>query len=334
MNILKWLNDQLLRMEWLSELVRRLVENVFGLSTDSRVGGSVHFFIYDVIKIFILLSVMIFVISWIQSYFPPERTRRILGGMRGFKANLSGALLGTLTPFCSCSSIPLFIGFTSSGLPLGVTFSFLISSPLVDLASMILLASIFNWTIAIVYVVVGVVLAVIGGSLIGQAKMERHVESFVMHSPVFDVPQEQLTARDRLKYAGGQVSDIVRRVWLYVLLGVGVGAAIHNWIPQSLISGLLGEQNWWSVALATLIAVPVYADIFGALPIAEALVAKGVGLGTALAFMMSVTATSLPSLIMLKKVIKTPLLALFIAVVVVGIMIIGYLFNAYSYLFL
>lgn len=334
MDIFAWLNDQLLRMNWLSELVRLLIEKVFGLDMASSLGGSLHFFIYDVIKIFILLSVLIFVISWVQSYFPPERTRRILGGMRGFRANLTGALLGTVTPFCSCSSIPLFIGFTSSGLPLAVTFSFLISSPLVDLASMILLASIFNWSIALAYVVLGIALAVIGGSLIGRARMERYVEAFVTQHRALDLPAEQLTLADRLRYAREQVTDIIQRVWLYILIGVGIGAAIHNWIPAELISALIGQNNWWSVPLATLVGVPMYADIFGTLPIAEALVAKGVGLGTVLAFMMAVTALSLPSLIMLKKVVKAPLLALFFTIVVAGIMLIGFLFNSFAHLFL
>ena len=334
MELFKWLNDQLLRMDWLAWLVHALLEDGFGLDMSGRVGASLHFFIYDVIKIFILLSVLIFSISWVQSYFPPERTRRILGGMRGLKARLAGALLGTITPFCSCSSIPLFIGFTSAGLPLGVTFAFLISSPLVDLASVILLASIFNWSIALTYVLVGLLLAVLGGTLIGRAKMERYVEEFVLHSPVLDIPQEQLTRRDRAQFAWVQVSDIFRRVWLYVLIGVGIGAAIHNWIPVEWIDGLLGQDNWWSVPVATLVGVPMYADIFGTLPIAEALVAKGVGLGTALAFMMAVTALSLPSLIMLKKVVKAPLLALFFGIVIAGIMLIGYLFNAFAYLFI
>lgn len=301
-------------------------------ATTSRVGGSLHFFIYDTIKIFILLAVLIFAISWVQSHFPPERTRRILGNMQGFKANLTGALMGTVTPFCSCSSIPLFIGFTSAGLPLAVTFSFLISSPLVDLASMILLASIFNWKIAIAYVLVGIILAVIGGTLIGRAHMERYVEAFVLKSKIVEAPQEHLTQRDRLQYAKEQVVEIIEKVWIYILLGVGIGATIHNWIPESLITSLLGEDKWWAVLVATLVGVPMYADIFGTLPIAEALVGKGVGLGTVLAFMMAVTALSLPSLIMLKKVIKGQLLALFFGIVVMGIMIIGYLFNAFAYL--
>ena len=334
MGIFEWLNNQLLRMDWLAGLVQALLQDVFGLDMGSRVGASLHFFIYDVIKIFILLGVLIFSISWVQSYFPPERTRRILGDMRGVKARTTAALLGTITPFCSCSSIPLFIGFTSAGLPLGVTFAFLISSPLVDLASVILLASIFNWPIAIAYVLIGLVLAVLGGTLIGRARMECYIEAFVLHNPVLDLPQAQLTRRDRVAFAWAQVSDIFRRVWLYVLLGVGIGAAIHNWIPAAWIEALLGQDNWWSVLLATVLGVPMYADIFGTLPIAEALVGQGVGLGTALAFMMAVTALSLPSLIMLKQVVKVPLLALFFGVVTIGIVLIGYLFNAFAYVFI
>jgi len=332
MAIFEWLNNQLLKMEWLSWLVRILVEDVFGLSLTTATGASVHFFIYDVIKIFILLAVLIFSVSWVQSYFPPERTRKILGKMKGFKANLAGALMGTITPFCSCSSIPLFIGFTSSGLPLGVTFSFLISSPLVDLASVILLASIFNWSIAIAYVVVGLVLAVIGGTIISKANMTQYVESFVLNSPVLDMPQASLTRRDRFDFSAAQVADIFKRVWFYVLIGVGIGAVIHNWLPESWITTVLGEDKWWSVLVATLMGIPMYADIFGTLPIAEALVGKGVGLGTALAFMMAVTALSLPSFVMLKKVIKAPLLVLFGGIVTVGIVIIGFIFNAFAYL--
>jgi uncharacterized membrane protein YraQ (UPF0718 family) len=332
MMIFEWLNNQLLKMEWLHNLVTLLVENAFELDVNSRLGGSVHFFIYDVIKIFILLSFLIFGISYIQSFFPPERTRKILGRFQGIWANILAALLGTVTPFCSCSSIPLFIGFTSAGLPIGVTFSFLISSPLVDLASLILLASIFNWKISSVYVVVGIILAVIGGTIISQLKLEEHVEPFVFGNKVLDVEQEDLTVKDRLDFAKEQVLDIIKKVWLYVLIGVGIGAAIHNWIPQSLISAVLGKDKWYSVYLATFVALPMYADIFGTLPIAEALVAKGVGLGTALSFMMAVTALSLPSIIMLSKVVKTKLLAIFIGIVTVGIIIIGYLFNSFSYL--
>jgi uncharacterized protein len=332
MFIFEWLNNQLLKMDWLHNLVTLLVRDVFGLNVDGKVGGSVHFFIYDVIKIFILLSVLIFVISYIQSFFPPERTRKILSRFNGITANVLSALLGTVTPFCSCSSIPLFIGFTSAGLPIGVTFSFLISSPLVDLASIILLASIFNWKIAIAYVLVGLVLAVIGGSIISKLKLEKYVEPFVFSNKMLDAQQEELTTRERIDFAKDQVLDIIKKVWLYILIGVGIGAAIHNWIPESIITTLLGQDKWYSVLLATIVGVPMYADIFGTLPIAEALVAKGVGIGTALSFMMGVTALSLPSLIMLKKVVKTKLLATFFGIVTVGIIIIGYIFNIFGYL--
>lgn len=319
-------------MEWLSNLVRLLVENVFGLNMQERLGGSIHFFIYDVLKIFILLSVLIFTISYVQSFFPPERTRSIIGRYKGLSANILGALLGTITPFCSCSSIPLFIGFTNAGLPIGVTFSFLISSPLVDLASVILLASIFNWKIAIAYVIVGLILAVIGGTTISKAKLEEYVEPFVFSNKMVEVPQEELTTQDRLDYAKTQVLDIIKKVWLYILIGVSIGAAIHNWIPENIISAVLGQDKWYSVLIATFVGVPMYADIFGTLPIAEALVGKGVGLGTALSFMMSVTALSLPSMIMLKTVVKTKLLVIFAGIIIIGIIIIGYSFNAFGYL--
>lgn len=334
MLIFTWLNNQLLKMQWLSDFVELLVEKGFGLSVQERLGGSIHFFIYDVIKIFILLTVLIFVISYVQSYFPPERTRKILGRFNGVKANILGASLGTITPFCSCSSIPLFIGFTSAGLPIGVTFSFLISSPLVDLASVILLASIFNWKIAIAYVIVGLILAVVGGTIISKAKLEKYVEPFVYGNKIIEIEQEELKITDRLDFAKNQVLDIVKRVWLYILIGVGIGAAIHNWIPENVISAVLGQDKWYSVLLATLAGLPMYADIFGTLPIAEALVLKGVGLGTALSFMMGVTTLSIPSLILLRNVVKTKLLAVFVGVVTIGIIIIGYSFNAFGYLFL
>lgn len=334
MPIFQFLNTHLLKMQWLSDLVKLLVEEVFGLPIQERLGGSIHFFIYDVIKIFILLSVLIFSISYIQSFFPPERTRKILGRFNGITANILGALLGTITPFCSCSSIPLFIGFTSAGLPIGVTFSFLISSPLVDLASILLLASIFNWKIAFAYVVVGLILAVLGGSIISHLKLEKYVEPFVFGGKVLDMADETLTVKDRLRFSKDQVMDIIRKVWLYILIGVGIGAAIHNWIPESYISALLGQDKWYSVLLATFVGIPMYADIFGTLPIAEALVAKGVGIGTALSFMMGVTALSLPSMILLKKVVKNQLLFIFMGIVTLGILLIGYTFNAFGYLFM
>ena len=332
--IFGWLNDQLLKMTWLSNLVKKLVEDVFGLPTNERLGGSIHFFIYDTIKIFILLSVLIFIISYIQSYFPPERTRKILGNIKGIKGNILGALLGTITPFCSCSSIPIFIGFTSAGLPLGITFSFLISSPLVDLASMLLLVSFFGVKIAIAYVVVGLILAVIGGTIIDKLKLEKYVEGYVKEIENVDAEIIELTRQERISYSKDQVMQIIKKVWLYVFIGVGIGAAIHNWIPESIIQNVIGANNPFSVLIATVVGIPMYADIFGTLPIAEALFGKGVGIGTVLSFMMAVTALSLPSIIMLSKVVKPKLLIIFVSIVATGIVIIGYLFNAFGFLFI
>lgn len=337
MSVLKFLNDQLLKMQWLDDLVRMIFRDIFRLEEQSMLFESLSFFVYDVIKIFILLSFLIFIASYIQSYFTPEKTRLILSRYKGIGANTIGALLGTVTPFCSCSSIPIFIGFTKAGLPIGVTFSFLISSPLVDLASVILLASIFNWKIAFAYVVVGLVIAIFGGSLIHLLKMEKHVESFVTENHrvdenVTNFEDFQMTKKERVSYSVDQVKDIIRRVWLYILIGVGIGSIIHGYIPQTFIENILGNNNPFSVLIATILGVPMYADIFGTLPIAEALVYKGVGIGTVLAFMMAVTALSLPSLVMLKKVVKTKLLLTFIAIVVVGIIGMGYLFNGLSYI--
>jgi len=332
MIILSFLNEQLLKMRWLSDLMTLFVRDALHLDPSGRLGGSIDFFLYDTVKIFILLSVLIFCISYIQSFFPPERTKKLLAPIKGISGNIFGALLGTITPFCSCSSIPLFIGFTKAGLPLGVTFSFLISSPLVDLASVLLLASIFNWKIAAAYVIVGLLLAVIGGTVISILKMERFIEPFVFAGTMVDIEPETLTVGERIDFSAGQVRDIVAKVWPYILVGVGIGAAIHNWIPESLIGALIGSDKPWSVPLAVAVGVPMYADIFGTLPIAEALVGKGVGLGTVLSFMMAVTALSLPSLIMLKKVVKGPLLAVFFALVVTGITVIGYGFNAFGFM--
>jgi len=330
MQVFSFLNDVFLKMTWLSDLMRWVVSGI-GLDIQSQLGASLHFFLYDTVKIFILLSVLIFGVSYIQSFFPPERTRKILGRYKGISANILGALLGTITPFCSCSSIPLFIGFTSAGLPIGVTFSFLISSPLVDLASVILLASIFNWKIAFAYVAVGVILAVVSGTIISKFKMEDQVADFVFRkSSMPEMELEVLSIKDRIRISTESVKEIIYKVWLYVLIGVGIGALIHNVIPESFITALLGNDKWYSVPLATLVGVPMYADIFGTLPIAEALVSKGVGIGTALAFMMAVTALSLPSIVMLKKVIKNKLLIVFVSIVVLGIMIIGVLFNSFG----
>ena len=332
MNVFSWLNAQLLKMKWLWDLVELLVVKVFGLSLETRIGGSIHFFIYDTIKIFILLSVMIYIISYIQSYFPPERTKKLIGGMGGIKGNVLGALLGILTPFCSCSSIPIFVGFVSAGLPLGATFSFLISSPMIDLASLMLLMSFFGTKIAIVYVAVGVIVSIIGGALINRLKMEEYVEAYVWGVESIDSEIEKMDYKDRAQFAKEQVKDIINRVWPYILIGVGIGAGIHNWIPQSIIEKILGEGNPFSVLIATFIGIPIYADIFGTIPIAEALIAKGVGIGTVVSFMMGVTTLSLPSLIMLSKVVKPKLLATFVIIVTIGIIIVGYGLNAFSFL--
>ena len=334
MSIFSWLNAQLLKMQWLWDLIELLVVKVFGLSMESRIGGSVHFFIYDVIKIFILLAVLIFIISSIQSYFTPEKTKKILGGFKGIKGNILGALLGTVTPFCSCSSIPIFIGFTSAGLPIGVTFSFLISSPMVDIASLLLLMSFFGARIAIAYVVVGLILAVIGGTIIEKLGMEKHIEDYVWGVQNIDIEAEEMTRKERVSFSKEQVKGIFKQVCVYVLRGVGIGAAIHNWLPQAFIEKILGQNNPFSVIIATFVGIPIYADIFGTIPIAEALVTKGVGIGTVLAFMMGVTTLSLPSITMLSKVVKPKLLGVFIVIVTIGILIIGYLFNALSFFFI
>ncbi|MGN0545882.1 MAG: permease [Acutalibacteraceae bacterium] len=319
--------NEILGMQWLNRLISSAL-NACGLDTASRIGGSIRFFIYDTIKIMVLLGVLILVISYIQSFFPPERTKKILGRFHGIWANIIAALLGTVTPFCSCSSIPLFIGFTSAGLPLGVTFSFLISSPMVDLGSLVLLMSIFGWKVASVYVVLGLVIAVAGGTLIEKLHLENQVEEFIRNGRSIDVPQEELHFKDRLKYAWEQVVATAKKVAPYVLIGVGIGAVIHNWIPEEFIVRVLGDNNPFGVILATIAGVPMYADIFGTIPIAEALLAKGALLGVVLSFMMAVTTLSLPSMIMLRKAVKPKLLGIFIAICTVGIIAVGYFFNA------
>lgn len=328
-----FIQDQVLGMKWLNAWVGKML-SAMGLDTASPIGGSVQFFLYDVIKITILLCFLIFFISYIQSYFPPERSKKILGRFHGIGANLIAALLGTVTPFCSCSSIPLFIGFTSAGLPLGVTFSFLISSPMVDLGSLLLLASIFGWKIAAAYVVVGLVIAVAGGTLIEKLHMERYVEEFIRSASAVDIDSPQLTQKERFQYAKDQMLSTFKKVFPYILVGVGIGAIIHNWIPQAWVETILGTENPLGVLLAVLVGVPMYADIFGTIPVAEALLAKGAQLGTVLSFMMAVTTLSLPSMIMLKKAVKPKLLGVFIAICTAGIILVGYLFNIFSYLFI
>ena len=325
------IQNEVLGMKWLSRLIGRLVE-ACGLDPAGRIGGSIQFFFYDVIKIMVLLGVLILVISYIQSFFPPERTKRILGRFHGIGANCIAALLGTVTPFCSCSSIPLFIGFTSAGLPLGVTFSFLISSPMVDLGSLVLLMSIFGWRVALVYVMMGLVIAVLGGSLIERLHMEEQVEEFIRSGHAIDLSQEELQFKDRIRYAWQQVLSTAKKVAPYVLIGVGIGAIIHNWIPEEFIVKILGTGNPFGVIIATVAGVPMYADIFGTIPIAEALLAKGAQLGVVLSFMMGVTTLSLPSMIMLRKAVKPRLLGVFVAICTLGIILVGYFFNAFQYL--
>lgn len=327
-----WLffQDQILGMKWLNLLIGNLL-SALGLSTGTVLGGALQFFIYDTIKIFILLSVLIFGISYIQSYFPPERTKQILGRFHGIGANSVAALLGTVTPFCSCSSIPIFMGFTSAGLPVGVTFSFLISSPMVDLGSLVLLMSIFGARVAVVYVIFGLIIAVIGGSLLEKLGMERYVEDFIKNAPHIEVEGQQLTRRDRVRFARTQLAGTIKKVAPYIFIGVGIGALIHNVVPQEWVEGILGSNNPFAVILATVVGVPMYADIFGTIPVAESLLFKGAGLGTILSFMMAVTTLSLPSMIMLKKAVKPQLLAVFIGTCTVGIVLVGYFFNFFQY---
>ena len=326
MNIWNFIQNQVLGMKWLNEVIGSMLSSL-GFDITSRWGGSIQFFLYDVIKITILLCLLIFIISYIQSYFPPERSKKILGHFHGIGANIIAALLGTVTPFCSCSSIPLFMGFTSAGLPVGVTFSFLISSPMVDLGSLVLLMSIFGAKVAIIYVIFGLIVAVAGGTIIEKLHMERYVEDFIKNANGIDIDSPELSISDRIIYAKYQVSNTFKKVFPYILVGVGIGAVIHNWIPESMVTAVLGGKNPFGVVLATLIGIPMYADIFGTIPIAEALLFKGAQLGTVLSFMMAVTTLSLPSLIMLRKAVKPKLLGLFITICTVGIVVVGYIFN-------
>ena len=324
--IWEFVQNEVLGMQWLNRMIGSLL-SLTGLDTESRIGNSIRFFLYDTVKIMVLLGVLILLISYVQSYFPPERSRKILGRFHGIRANIIGALLGTVTPFCSCSSIPLFIGFTSAGLPLGVTFSFLISSPLVDLGSLVLLMSIFGWKVAVVYVILGLIIAVAGGTMIEKLHLEQEIEEFIRNGKAIDLPQEELRFRDRLRYAWQQALDTIKRVYPYVLAGVGIGAVIHNWIPKEWVVTVLGSNNPFGVLLAAVFGIPMYADIFATIPIVEALLAKGALLGVVLAFMMGVITLSLPSMVMLRKAVKPRLLCIFIAVCTAGIIIVGYVFN-------
>ena len=336
-NVFSWLNDVFFKMTWLSDLITWIVSNIFRLpinteTTIGKIGGSIQFFMYGFVKIMFLLSILIFIFSYIESKFTPEKTKQILSKLKGVKGAILGALLGTITPFCSCSSIPIFISFVKAGLPMEVTFSFLISSPFVDLASTVLLASIFGWKVAIAYVIVGVILAVIGGMIIGKLKLEKYIEKYVFDTQVGESKDLEPTKKERLQYAKEQVKNIFINVWKYVLIGVGIGTFIHNWIPQTIIETILGDGNIFAPILAAIVGIPMYADIFGTLPIAEALVLKGTGIGTVLTFMMGVTALSVPSIVMLKNVMKPKLLAIFVGIMAVGIIAIGYIFNIFSFL--
>ncbi len=324
--IWNFIQDQILGMDWLKDITRYLLDKI-GIDVSGKFGGSLHFFIYDVIKITLLLCALIFFISYIQSYFPPEKSKKIMSRFNGIVTNIMAALLGTVTPFCSCSSIPLFIGFTSAGLPIGVTFSFLISSPMVDLGSLILLSGIFGLKVAVIYVLFGIVIAVIGGRFIEKLNMAHELESVIFETNMIDLDSPELTKRDRVIYAKDKVEETFKKVFPYILVGVGIGAFIHNWIPEDIVESILGSKNPFSVILATLVGIPMYADIFGAIPIAEALLAKGANLGTVLSFMMAVTTLSLPSMIMLRRAVKPKLLSIFVVICTVGIVAVGYLFN-------
>ena len=326
-NIWLFFQNEVLGMQWLNRLISLGLEKA-GLDSTNPLKGTLQFFLYDTVKILVLLTVLIFIISYIQSYFPPERAKRILGGFKGLGANCIAALLGTVTPFCSCSSIPLFMGFTGAGLPLGVTFSFLISSPMVDLGSLVLLMSIFGWKVAITYVILGLVIAVAGGSLIEKLRLEDQIEDFIRKGTSVSLEEEKLSVKERIKFAGEKVLETLKKVILYILIGVGIGAFIHNWIPEDFIVSVLGSGNPLGVVLATLCGVPMYADIFSTIPIADALLAKGALLGVVLSFMMAVTTLSLPSIIMLRKAVKPKLLGIFVGICSLGIIIVGYFFNA------
>lgn len=333
LNAWDFFQKQVLGLRWLNVLIGNILQTL-GMNPETKLFSALQFFIYDSFKIFFLLSVLIFIISYIQSFFPPQKTRRILGGIKGFKGRAMGALLGVLTPFCSCSSIPLFIGFCSAGLPIGVTLSFLIMSPMADLGSLTMLMTQFGWKIALAYLVTGFIIAVTGGTIIEKLGMDKYVADYIRNAHLAELDEEELQLKDRLRMAVQGVADIVKRVWPYIFLGVGIGSLIHNVIPQEIVQSVLGGEHWYSVLLACVVGIPMYADIFGAIPIAEALLAKGAGLGTVISFMMSVTALSLPSMIMLAKAMKKKLLITFIVTVSAGVILIGYLFNAFAYLFI
>lgn len=312
---------------WLYDLIKILVEDVFGLQMGTMLGESVHFFFYDVIKIIILLSLMIFLVTYIRSYFPLEKTKGIIEKHGGVSAHIMASLLGIVTPFCSCSSIPLFIGFVEAGIPIGVTFSFLITSPIVNEAAFAVLLGSFGWKIAAIYVVTGVVVGVVGGLIIRMLKMEKEVEGYVYEIKTGKAVVENLSQKERVDFAFSHVLEIVKKIWIFLLIGIGIGALIHGWAPAEILSKYAGRDNPIAVVVAVVFGIPLYSNALGTIPIAEALINKGVGIGTALSFMMAVTALSLPEMVLLRKVIKPKLIAAFVVITGIAIIIVGYLFN-------
>jgi uncharacterized membrane protein YraQ (UPF0718 family) len=300
------------------------------VNRDSHLGGALQFFFYDTPKVLMLLTGIVFVMGMINSYFTPERTRALLvGRLKGF-ANVMAAVLGIFTPFCSCSAVPLFIGFVQAGIPLGATFSFLISAPMVNEVALTLLFALFGWKVALLYLSLGLSVAIVAGWVIGRLKMENYLEDWVRNMPSVDVSLEadSTTLADRIQSGFSAVREIVGKVWLYVLAGIAMGAGIHGYVPEDYMASFMGKEVWWSVPLAVIIGVPMYTNAAGIIPIVQALLAKGAALGTVLAFMMSVIALSLPEMIILRKVLKMRLIVVFVSVVAIGILLVGYLFNA------
>lgn len=305
-----------------------IVFTLIGLVPGSRSGEALNFFIYDTIKIFILLSVIIFVVAIIRSWFPPARTKRILSHKREYVGNVMAAILGIVTPFCSCSAVPLFIGFVESGVPLGVTFSFLISSPMVNEVALIMLWGLFGWRIALVYIGTGLLVAIVAGIVIGRLKMERYVQDYVWEMQVGNSEITIMTFREKLDYAREYTLGLLKNIWPYVIIGIGIGAFIHGYVPQDFLAKWAGRDNPFAVPVAVALGVPLYSNAAGVIPIVQALTAKGMAIGTVLAFMMAVTALSLPEAVILSNVLKKPLLATFFGIVATAIVIVGYLFNA------
>lgn len=329
LNILAGLGLWLVVYKNLHNLAAYLAFSLLGLEPGSRLGEAVLFFIYDTPKVLMLLILIVGAVGVLRTFFTPEKTRRILAGKNESTGNVLAALLGIVTPFCSCSAVPLFIGFVTAGVPLGVTFSFLIAAPMVNEIALVLLYGLLGWKVAAIYMGTGLLIAIVAGWTIGRLKMERHIEDWVreMHINSSDMPEEKLTWTERFQHGRTAVRDIVGRVWIYVVLGIAVGAGIHGYVPEGFMASIMGKDAWWSVPAAVLIGIPMYSNAAGIVPIIDALLGKGAALGTVLAFMMSVIALSLPEMVILRKVLKPQLIAVFIGVVAVGIMLVGYLFN-------